>query len=438
MPTTKPKPRQAARRPVCIDLFAGAGGLSLGFEQAGFDIAAAVEIDPIHAAAHEFNFPNTRVVCADAKSVSGRQFRRVAAIANGRLDVLIGGPPCQGFSFIGHRILADPRNRLVYHFVRLVEELEPRYVLMENVPGMVAGEQRRVFDAVVSRLQRLGYIVRHQVLNAAEFGVPQNRPRVFLIASAAGQRVAEPPEPITVLRTNDGSPRSRGNRAAYLPLCPSVEDAIGDLPDIDEYPELFDGDELVVKLPPWSAYASLLRGDMKDSDDFSYRRERPARVLTGCRRAAHTATSRNRFARTPQGEAEPVSRFYKLPLRGVANTLRCGTASDRGAFTSPRPIHPIHPRCISVREGARLHSFPDWFWFHQTKWHGFRQIGNAVPPLLARAVAATIIRALGVTPVKPRVVLKPMSLRELLRLTMHDAARHFGVSAYAIPPRHRK
>ncbi|MFM6055520.1 MAG: DNA cytosine methyltransferase, partial [Sphaerospermopsis kisseleviana] len=115
-------------------------------------------------------------------------------------------------------------------------------------------------------------------------------------------------------------------------------------------------------------------------------------ILTSSLRTKHSPASEERFASTPHGKNEPISRFYKLDPDGLCNTLRAGTASNKGAFTSPRPIHPFTPRCITVREAARLHSFPDWFRFHPTKWHGFRQIGNSVPPLLAQAVAAEIIK----------------------------------------------
>lgn len=115
-------------------------------------------------------------------------------------------------------------------------------------------------------------------------------------------------------------------------------------------------------------------------------------LLTGSLLTDHTELSRQRFAAIAPDDVEPVSRFKKLALNGICNTLRAGTASDRGAFTSPRPIHPTVPRVITVREAARLHSYPDWFRFHATKWHGFRQIGNSVPPLLARAVGGQIMK----------------------------------------------
>lgn len=435
MPTTSAY-RRAVGRPICVDLFAGAGGLSLGFEAAGFDIAAAVEIDPIHAATHEFNFPYSKMICRDIRDVTGKAIREEAGIGNWMIDVVIGGPPCQGFSLIGHRVLEDPRNSLVFHFLRLVRELGPKYFLMENVQGMVAGDHTELFDALVRRFQAAGYTVDSRILNAAYFGVPQNRARVFILGAKKGLRVPDFAGFRTALRDVDGSLK-RNPLDRPLPLCPSVEDAIWDLPDIDEWDSLLTCDKLETPLPPASRYASILRGDLRDPEDFSHRRTRPEKVLAGCLRAEHTALSRRRFAATPPGKMEPVSRFYKLPWKGVSNTLRSGTATDRGAFTSPRPIHPLYPRCISVREAARLHSFPDWFWFHQTKWHGFRQIGNSVPPLLARAVASRIILALGVRPSRPRRLL-PFQSRKLLQFDMHSAARYFNVDPGVIPQRIRK
>jgi len=126
-----------------------------------------------------------------------------------------------------------------------------------------------------------------------------------------------------------------------------------------------------------------------------------------------------------------------LSLSGQCNTLRAGTDSARGAFTSPRPIHPTRPRVITVREAARLHSYPDWFRFHVTKWHGFRQIGNSVPPLLGHAIAGKIIEALGIEPSKPNVAITPGD-GVLLNLNMRQAADHFGVPASVIGQRTRK
>ncbi len=180
-----------------------------------------------------------------------------------------------------------------------------------------------------------------------------------------------------------------------------------------------------------------MRGISPIQNDFSYERLFDDYFLTCSTRTKHSLQSIARFEQTEPGKSEPVSHFYKLAIDGVCNTLRAGTPSNRGAFTSPRPIHPVTPRCITVREAARLHSYPDWFRFHATKWHGFRQIGNSVPPLLAKAIATEIIQALEIIPVKPEQR-QPLGDDSLLQLNMSQAAEKFGVNENIIEPRKRK
>jgi DNA (cytosine-5)-methyltransferase 1 len=405
-------------RPVGIDLFAGAGGLSLGFEQAGFDIVAAVEIDPIHCAVHEYNFPTCKTVCADISKLSGDELRVDAGLGDREIDVVFGGAPCQGFSMIGKRALDDPRNSLVGHFARIVFELQPKYFVFENVKGLTVGAHKRFLQEVMAEFEANGYTVEHdyKVLNAAEYGVPQDRRRLFLLGARRGRKPPVYPAPITRLP----------NVKKKLPPAPSVEDAIGDLPKLKKLDKLFTQDALRAALGRPSKYAALLRGIERATDDYSYPRMYDATTLSGCLRTRHTALSEKRFRETRSGETEPVSRFLRLDPRGVSNTLRAGTNSDKGAFTSPRPIHPHEPRCITNREAARLHSYPDWFRLHVTKWHGFRQIGNSVPPLLAKAVAAQLIKALGVKPEQPKKSLK-LGDSTLLTYDVTAAARKFGV-----------
>jgi DNA (cytosine-5)-methyltransferase 1 len=169
-----------------------------------------------------------------------------------------------------------------------------------------------------------------------------------------------------------------------------------------------------------------------DQRDLSHPRRWDPRLLTSSAQTAHTDLSIRRFAATNPGDTEPVSRFYRLHPKGLCNTLRAGTGSERGAYTSPRPIHPKLPRVISVREAARLHSLPDWFQLHTTKWHGFRQIGNAVAPLLGRAVGESIIEALSLAPSKPQSKLD-LGDERLLNLTMSQAAAYYEVGPDQIP-----
>ena len=139
----------------------------------------------------------------------------------------------------------------------------------------------------------------------------------------------------------------------------------------------------------------------------------------------HEAKVIRRFRKTRRGAVEKVSRFYRLHPKGLSSTLRAGTGSERGAYTSPRLIHPYKARVITVREAARLHSFPDWFRFHRTKWHGFRQIGNSVPPLLGRAIGRAIVRALGQVLCAPSTAMH-LGKVDLLGMDYGAAARHFG------------
>lgn len=392
--------------------------MSLGFEQAGFDLAAAVEIDPIHSATHEFNFPYAKTICASVVDLTGEQIRKKAGIGKRDVAVVVGGAPCQGFSLIGKRALDDPRNGLVFHFVRLVSELKPQYFVFENVKGLTLGPHRQFLMEIIEALKNCGYDVveDYRVLNAADYGVPQDRRRLFLMGARKGLPLPEYPAPTS--RT-------------------TVADAIGDIPDADRYAKLLTGDSVKAKFKKGSVYAQRLRGLEWDPTNYAYDRVFDPDLLTSSARTEHTELSRLRFLDTPHGKTEPISRFRKLPPDGLCNTLRAGTDSARGAFTSPRPIHPELPRVITVREAARLHSYPDWFRFHATKWHGFRQIGNSVPPLLGRAVAGQVAKAMKYQPKKP---IKRLALEdeELLKFDMSMAASHFGVSHKVIAQRLRK
>ncbi len=413
-------------RPIGIDLFSGAGGLSLGFEQAGFDIAAAVEIDPIHCAVHKYNFPNTVVIPKSVESVTGAEIREKAKLGKRRVDCVFGGAPCQGFSLIGHRVLDDPRNKLVKDFIRIVCELDARYFVFENVKGLTVGKHKAVLDEIVEEFESVGYdvLTPWKVLNAAHFGTPQNRQRLILIGLKKGEEFPSYPEPITNIA-------KKKLLSSDLPFGPTCEDALSDLPDVNDYESLLESDEVKkVKLGKPSDYASVLRCQSDDAWYLGYQRSWDENLLTSSARTNHTEISQNRFASTEQGEVEPVSRFFKLPPDGVSNTLRAGTDGARGAFTSPRPIHYKYNRCITVREMARLHGFPDWFRFHVTKWHGARQVGNAVPPPLARAVAQELIKVLD-GEVKQPIKKIELGNVELLSMDMTNASNFFGVEALA-------
>ena len=421
--------KEAFVRPIGIDLFSGAGGLSLGFEQAGFDIAAAVEIDPVHCAVHKYNFPETAIIACSVEGLSGKKIREAAGIGNAEVDCVFGGAPCQGFSLIGQRVLDDPRNKLVLDFVRIVSELNARTFVFENVKGLTVGKHKKFLKELVDAFDAVGYKVRlpWKVLNAGNYNTPQSRERLILLGCRKGEEMPEYPAP---------SSNFAGSKKPIdgLPVGPTCADALEDLPDADRFQTLLATDTVKTnsfKEP--SDYAAELRCMTHDAWHFGYVRNWNPTFMTSSARTGHTDISRRRFAETPPGSVEPISRFFRLSGQGVSNTLRAGTDGARGAFTSPRPIHYRFNRCITVREMARLHGFPDWFRFNVTKWHGARQIGNAVPPPLARAIAGQVIKALGDEPIRPERILA-LGDEALLTLDLSAAASHFEVKA---PPSRR-
>jgi DNA (cytosine-5)-methyltransferase 1 len=411
-------------RPVGIDLFAGAGGLSLGFEQAGFDVKAAVEIDPVHCAVHKFNFPDTAVISRSIAKLTGADIRLATGLGRKDIDCVFGGPPCQGFSMIGKRALDDPRNALALDFVRLVAELDARTFVFENVKGLTVGRHQAFLNELIAAFEAKGYEVTAPwaVLNAANFGVPQSRERLILMGAKKGAKLPNYP----TATTNIVGSRKQ---ISGLPNGPTCAEAIGDLPDVENFDALLRSDSVLTNgFGTPSTYAAELRCLTDDAWHRGLLRDwRPA-LLTSSARTDHSKISRRRFAETEPGTVEPISRFYRLSADGISNTLRAGTDGARGAFTSPRPIHYALSRCVTVREMARLHGFPDWFRLHVTKWHGARQIGNAVAPPLARAIGISVMTALGY---KPQKQYKVISLGDpaLLQMQLVKASEYFGVEA---------
>ncbi|NET54672.1 MAG: DNA cytosine methyltransferase [Symploca sp. SIO2E6] len=415
------------RRPVAIDLFAGAGGFSLGIEQAGFDVAVAVEQDPIHAAVYSFNFPHTKVLCQDIVQLSTQDLQealgkwatdnKLPSNSHNQIDLVIGGPPCQGFSVIGKGQIDDVRNQLVFEFCRLVKELQPRYFIMENVSGLGQKKYQTLFQELLEQFQAAGYAITEpiQLLNAASFGVPQKRQRLFILGTQVGVHKLAYPEPELT------------QESQYL----TVRDAIADLPNLDDFTELQNSDS--VQLTPKQRrllkarampYAEKLRDIITEPDNFAYPRHWNPQLLTSSLQTQHNQTSIERFEKTSPGTLEPISRLQRLNWDQPCHTLRAGTGYNHGSYTSPRPIHPQYPRVISVREAARLHSFPDWFRFHITKWHGFRQVGNAVPPLFGRVLGKQIMAALQIEPLMPRAKVA-LGKTELLKLNPSEASQYW-------------
>jgi len=283
-------------RPIAIDLFSGAGGMSLGFEQAGFDVVASVEIDPIHAATHVFNFPKCTVLARSVVGLTGKKIRSLVNLRERKVDVVFGGAPCQGFSMIGHRALDDPRNQLVKEFIRIVDELDADYFVFENVKGLTLGKHRKFLDELIAACEKKGYAVRKEwkVLNAVNYGVPQNRQRLFLLGAKKGLTVPKYPAPLTV---------SPGANAEVLPTTPTCFEALADIPNAELFDELLFGDEAEVsKWGRTSPYARLMRCIDEEGWGFGYRRDWNPKLLTASLRTDHTKISRRRFASTSPGK----------------------------------------------------------------------------------------------------------------------------------------
>lgn len=381
-------------RPIAVEFFAGAGGLSLGLEQAGFDVVLAVDRDGYHVATHERNFPNGLAICASVTDLEGKKLRSLLG-TDREIDLVAGGPPCQGFSHMGTRDVLDPRNTLVNEFVRLVLELRPKAFLMENVPGMQSGATAAIFEHALARWQneQPGYLITTPVrtLNAADFGVPQSRERLFVL----------------------GIRRDIACWAQYpdgplvgQPARPTVQEAIGDLPRLAEHPEMLEIDSTTYdESQPTSPYARVLRGLEQDPSDFSHPRAWDRSKATCSAAVRHRPEIAALYAATTPGTMVPGHKLPKLHPNGLAPTLRAGSESEHGSYTAPRPVHPEEPRCITAREAARLHGYPDWFQFYPGKWHAYRQIGNSVCPPVARALGRQLMLALGHTPERPSDVL---------------------------------
>lgn len=420
------------KRPTVLDLFSGAGGMSLGFEAAGFDIAVSVEIDPVHCSVHHFNFPYSRTICGDVRAITSEQIGdALARYGVTDLDVIVGGPPCQGFSLMGKRQIDDPRNDLVYEYLRVVGEIRPKYFVFENVPGIVKGKHSRFIDELITKFTEIGYDLSlpFNVLNAADYNVAQNRNRLILLGSRKDQKKINYPLPVT------GKIDSDLFSVESPSIVRSASEAISDL----EKQDVFIGKDGGIN--PERLDYSGYRKDFNffGGGNFSLCHKRTLKVPLVWNHVGskHSLKLKRRFEKTAPGSTEPISRFFRLHPARPCNTLRAGTASDKGAYTAPRPMHYSVPRCISVREAARLHSYPDWFRFHQTIWHGFREIGNSVAPLFARELGLQIMVSLECSGERLETYTLEAQDHLLLSANMTGAASYFDVDKNIIPTRKR-
>lgn len=380
------------KRPTAIDLFSGAGGLTLGLLNAGWDMRACADLSPSCATTHQVNFPKLPMYVGDVKDLSGNELLRIAGLKAGALDMLVGGPPCQGFSIIGQREGADPRNLLFHDFMRLASELRPKVLLIENVPGLATLQGGAVLDAISASFDRIGYDAVCAELVAAQYGVPQLRWRMVFIGWRRGLgRSGGFPLP------NHGSAGigdlvpNRTLAAAHARFFLSTEDAIGDLPIVAageaaspyskgpscEYQKAMRdgcGTEVLNHYAPRMSPINLARiKALKPGQDW---RDLPWELLpAGMQRALRKDHTR---------------RYRRMTWGGIPRSIITRFRDPKsGEYT-----HPDQHRTITIREAARIQSFPDWFVFEGSKADQYDQVGNAVPPLMARAIGAEILRVL--------------------------------------------
>ena len=350
--------------PIGIDIFSGAGGLSLGAEMAGFDVRLAVEKDKCAAETYRRNHPATLLLEGDIHDIA--PLEHLHLLPNENVTIVFGGPPCQGFSTSNTmtRNMKNPNNSLFEEFVRFVGVLQPEWFLFENVEGFVRFENGKIKNKVEACFSEMGYSVTSSVLWASDYGVPQRRNRFIMVGNRLGIDFRFP-EPFGTVIT--------------------VDEAIGDLPDLTNGQMDL---SLSYKLPARkaSAYARKLRN--------------------GSKRSRQNYVSRNedyvieRYRYIGQGE-----NWRAIPrglMQNYANTANCHSGIYKrlranepsiviSNYRKNMLIHPTQDRGLSVREAARLQSFPDKFVFSGSLMHIQQQIGNAVPPLLAKAVFEKIL-----------------------------------------------
>ena len=371
-----------------IDLFSGAGGITLGILNAGFDVRLCSDNDSACTATHRRNFPKIPFRQSDIETLSGARVRELAGVATSELDLLIGGPPCQGFSIIGQRELQDPRNSLFQEFMRLAEDLQPKVIVIENVSGLATLHGGIVMQSIAKAFAKAGYVAQCAELLAAQYGVPQMRWRMFFIGWRAdlGRRGGFPQPThgtagIGILVPN------RTIQGQYTEAFLTIREAIGDLPPLG-------AGECLTRYGgyPVGAYQEACR-------------ERAPATLSNHYAARLSSQNMERLKRLKPGEDWRSLPFELLPA-GMQRALRKdhtrryrrmqwnGVArSIITRFRDPKSgeyIHPSQNRTISIREAARIQSFPDWFVFEGSYSNQYVQVGNAVPPILARAVAAEL------------------------------------------------
>lgn len=365
-------------------MFSGAGGLSLGFKTAGFEVKLAVEREKSFCESYRYNNPECECLNEDITELSleknlGKIYNKY--LKGELVEGIIGGPPCQGFSSVGNRKLSDPRNSLIYFFIKWVKFFEPVFYAMENVSGILTMANGQVAKKIKEMYRDIGYSCQAKIFVAADYGVPQLRKRVFFVGTKDGSLKS-----LKVPKTNSNLSSQKILFERYLPKYLTVNDALSDILEIEPF-RTNNGGESTKKYadPPKTDYQEYLR---KISDKL-YDHIAPNHSQLVVDRISHLEQGKNHKSLPPEYQLKGgYSNIYgRLHLKRPADTItgNCGCVSAPGRF-----IHPTQNRALSVREAARLQSFPDDYRFFGCARDKYQQVGNAVPPLMAYAVAKAV------------------------------------------------
>lgn len=368
------------KNPKAVDLFCGCGGISVGLRGAGFEVIAGIDIEKKYIITFKHNFPNAKALNIDITKITPEEFADIVDVGIGKLDILVGGPPCQGFSKNvprRHRYLDDPKNLLVKSFLDYCEVLQPKMVLMENVAEMKNGFEKAYSEEIINRLKDEGYTVTTAVLNAADYGVPQRRRRAFFMANRHDI-------PFVAPRSTHSAPSKSNNNAMRLFDLPShvnVWDAIGDLPSVN-HGEGFDSTPH--SIPPQSEFQIKMRENCKEIKNHVARKMAPKQY-------ARLASLKAGQGHKDLPEHLQVQSGYSGAYGRLTKDMIAPTIT-RWVFHpgSGRWGHPVDIRTLTIREVARIQSFPDDFEFVGSYTDQAGQLGNAVPPLLAQYVVQSM------------------------------------------------
>jgi DNA (cytosine-5)-methyltransferase 1 len=349
--------------PRFLDLFCGVGGLSLGLHRAGLVPLGGIDSWADALATFRRNHPGVPSLCADVNTLDADRIREALGLSAASIDVIAGGPPCQGFSTVGKRDSDDPRNLLWRSFHRIVGQVRPSYVLIENVEGLNVMESGGVRERIIEEFAAIGYRMKASLLRAAEYGVPQLRKRMFFLGWRDGASEPQFPRPL------DERPIS-------------VADAIFDLPALNPGQVKTGYDR-----PPSTPYQAARRKTSTTLHNHAAANH-PDRLVEILR---HVPDGGNR--KSIPDELQPGSGFHNSYARLASWKPAIAVTSNMRKPSSARATHPTQHRGLTVREGLRLQSFDDDFIVVGTRTSQYLQVGNAVPPLLAFAVGAEIVRA---------------------------------------------